>query len=80
MEGQFFMYPTPSKMGLLYTAGQCMGVCMFLLSPKTALNTTKAGLFFVRFSGKSKQVLVRNFELDHFEIELVVFLPELSNF
>jgi len=34
----------------------------------------KSGLFFVRFSGKSKQVLVRNFELDHFEIELVIFL------
>ena len=40
----------------------------------------KSGLFFVRFSGKSKQELVRDFELDNFEIELDAFFPELGNF
>ena len=39
-----------------------------------------AGLFFVSFSGKSKQELVRDFELDNFEIELDAFFPELGNF
>ncbi len=44
------------------------------------MSNTKAGLFFVRFSGKFEQGLVRNFELDNFEIELDAFFPELGNF
>ena len=41
LEDEIFMCVTPCKMDPLYTAGQCMCVCMFLLSPKTVLNTTK---------------------------------------
>ena len=44
------------------------------------LQTLNPGLFFVRFSGKSKKQLVRDFELDNFETELDAFFPELGNF
>ena len=42
------------------------------------MNYIKAGVFFVRFFGKCKQVFVRDFELDGFLDELDDFLDELD--